>query len=608
MQGLQKPSTAVLVLCLSMLLIVFLPLVWEAVVLLQTLYAIWVVYSRLKVPSLPNLLPRSVVKKTDPNQRQAGSDRAGKPQGDLYLGVERRSQRQVWFRFGDYLRHALVTGTTGSGKTELLVSIAYNFLAAGGAGLMFADPKGDTKAAIKLSWIAKRFGREDDIFICNYLAPAQSRLERQAYQHSNTCNPTQVGGVKEVANMLISLLPKNTGGANAVFAENAVTLAQVMSHCLVELRDAGVVQLSWRVFRQHMSLPACIRLSQDQRLSEAARQEMDLFIFGIPGVSRSKNADQQPQSAHDQFAYIANYCQRGLATLTGSFGYIYDCEYGDFSYRDIVQRQRILLSVLPSLQNTQEEMSMLGKIDLFGKKQALSEGLATRLEGSGQSLKPTKTDPNCVPSLNIMDEYKYISVPGMSVAATQGRSLGWASIVGVQSYAGLSVDGEAEADEWLENTSTKFIGSTQGDSTFEKMNAIVGTEYVSRTENIVSKQSWLAPGSSDPAIRYERQSILDIRDLRAQTEGEFTVLVSDREIRMRAMFVDPDALTRKKPEVLMNSFVDLTPPTQEQLKQATFFARLIQKNFDKTFSEHSQVLLSYVDRLKTMRDADRRLW
>lgn len=549
--------------------------------MIQLLYSVWM-FRRLVGPSsLPNVLPRTAKHKVDPHNPLPGGAQLGPPSGDMYLGVERQTKKQVWFKFNDWLRHGLITGTTGSGKTELLIAIAYNFLCAGGSGLMFADPKGDPKAALKLAWIAKRFGREDDLLICNYISPENLDVGILDYQATNTSNPTQTGNAKEVANMLTSLLPKNEGGNNAVFADNAITLAQVLSRCLVDLRDKDELTLSWGVFRDHLNLPACIELARHPSLDIEARRELELFVYGIAGVSRTKGAHDQVQTAYDQFGYFASYCQRGLATLTGSFGYIYDCKYGDFSYDDVVNRQRILLTVLPSLQSTQDEMSLLGRIDLFGKKQALAEGLAKRLEGSGNQVQRDQPEVDGVPSLNIMDEYKYISVPGMSVAATQGRSLGWASLVGVQSYAGLCVDGEAEADEWLENTSTKLIGSAQGDSTFDKINSIVGQEFVARSEGRTQTGAWFAGTADKMSLSYEKQDILDIRDIRAQIEGEFTLIVRDREIRMHTLYVDTTSKEQSHQSLLMNSFIDLPPPNPLTVEAAVLYSKL----FDGTLLE-----------------------
>ena len=537
--------------------------------------------------SMPNHLPRGTPVKRDPINRLPGQQQGGAPSGDVFLGVEKSSNKQVWFRFKDWLRHALVTGTTGSGKTELLISIAYNFLSAGGNGLMFADPKADHKVAFKLAWIAKRFGREDDLLICNYVTPKQNASSEQHETTSNTCNPLQLGTGKEVASMLMSLIPKNDGGSNAVFADNAVTLTQVLSKCLVALRDQGVLELSWGTFRQFLTLESCIGLAKEPALPDKLQQEMALFVYGIAGVDKQKSFAQQSNIALEQFGYIASYCQRGLATLTGTYGYIYDCQYGDFSYQDVVKRRRILLSILPSLQNTQDEIKMLGKIDLFGKKQALSQNLVGGIEGRLADIQRKQAQHNGVPSLNIMDEYKYISVPGMSVAATQGRSLGWASVVGVQSYAGLTVDGEQEADEWIENTSTKFIGSAQGESTFTKMDQVVGKEFVARSEGR-TQNSQLPWGSHEKIdAKYEQLSVLDIRDMRAQIEGEFTLIVSDREIRMQTLFVRTpldDNSADSNAGIVINSFMDLPPfpPQSAEVTKArdSFFSQLFDGSFN----------------------------
>ncbi len=211
------PPVACVILGISSFWLVYLPIAWEFILVLQCLYWLMVWWRVSSTSDAPNLLPRTAKVKRDPNNPLPGSGLFGPPMGDMYLGVERATNKQVWMQFKDWLRHGLVTGTTGSGKTELLIAIAYNFLSAGGAGLMFADPKGDTKAALKLGWIASRFGREDDLLVCNYIRPANADIATLDYQATNTINPAQTGNAQEVSNMLVSLMPKNTDGNNAVF-------------------------------------------------------------------------------------------------------------------------------------------------------------------------------------------------------------------------------------------------------------------------------------------------------------------------------------------------------------------------------------------------------
>ena len=247
---------------------------------------------------------------------------------------------------------------------------------------------------------------------------------------------------------------------------------------------------------------------------------------------------------------------------------------------------------------------MLGKIELFGKRQALGEKMTAQIGGSAC------VAANAVPSLNIMDEYKYISVPGMSIAATQGRSLGWASIVGVQSYAGLCVDGEQEADEWLENTATKFIGAAQGDSTFSKLNRIVGREYTARSAGKSLRPGLLANRGDKTNIRFEKQDVLDIRDLRAQRQGQFTVVIGDREIRMQTLFVDnasgEDSVgARLSSRLRLNAFMSLPPVSMaaakkvrdSQLFYETHLQRAVMQAEDLPSVDHR--LVELIEQLQT---------
>ncbi len=84
----------------------------------------------------------------------------------------------------DATRHAFVCGATGSGKTNLLLALCGERIAAG-EGLLFVDGKGDAEALGKLSALAKRHGRERDLMVLNFGEPPAVGRGRV----SNTINP-----------------------------------------------------------------------------------------------------------------------------------------------------------------------------------------------------------------------------------------------------------------------------------------------------------------------------------------------------------------------------------------------------------------------------------
>lgn len=61
-----------------------------------------------------------------------------------------------------------ISGSTGSGKTESLISMSHQYIE-NGEGLMYVDGKGDTSIYTKLFSISKQHNRLDDLFLLNFL-------------------------------------------------------------------------------------------------------------------------------------------------------------------------------------------------------------------------------------------------------------------------------------------------------------------------------------------------------------------------------------------------------------------------------------------------------
>ena len=97
-----------------------------------------------------------------------GPGRSGKPEGILYLGNIKNTNEEVWFNNSDARTHILYLGTTGAGKTEGLKSIVTNALC-WGSGFVYIDGKADTDLWSSLSALCRRFGRDDDLMVLNYM-------------------------------------------------------------------------------------------------------------------------------------------------------------------------------------------------------------------------------------------------------------------------------------------------------------------------------------------------------------------------------------------------------------------------------------------------------
>lgn len=127
-----------------------------------------------------------------------------------------RTRKNSWLKAKDILTHCLLFGTTGSGKTETLVSLSYNALATG-SGLFYIDPKASPKLAVQIWQMARFLGRDDDFRVLNYGTSGKVK-GKTPRRLSNTNNPFTFGSAEALTQLLVSLMPASDG-ANSIFAD-----------------------------------------------------------------------------------------------------------------------------------------------------------------------------------------------------------------------------------------------------------------------------------------------------------------------------------------------------------------------------------------------------
>ena len=124
----------------------------------------------------------------------------------------------------------MLFGTTGSGKTEALVSLSYNALVTG-SGFFYIDPKAAPKLAVQAWQMARYLGRDDDFRVLNYGTSGKAK-GASPRRMSNTNNPFTFGSAEALTQLLVSLMP-TTDGANSIFADKAQALISGVMYALV---------------------------------------------------------------------------------------------------------------------------------------------------------------------------------------------------------------------------------------------------------------------------------------------------------------------------------------------------------------------------------------
>lgn len=526
---------------------------------------------------------RAIVDYGDPKPGRGGFFDA---RGIFYLGNEFQTNRELYLHNGDMLTHMLLFGTTGSGKTESLLSLSWNSLSMG-SGLIFIDPKGTNKLPLQIWSMARYVGRDDDFLLINY-STGNRRIElRTPERLSNTSNPFAQGAADFLSDIVNSLAIPASDGENAVFSDGAITLMKSLMIGLAEMRDQGRLNLSVRTIREYLNLDKCMEIARDPLLSDFAREAMLDYLKKIPGFRPEKDASQQGEKTLEQFGYNQFYFRRALSMLTDTYGHIYGSLMGEIDFRDVVFNRRILCVVLPSMEKAPAELKSLGKVVLSSIRSAMALGLGTKFEGSKEEMLDTLPSSSSKPTICIADEYGYVATEGFAVTAAQARGLGFSVIFAGQDYAGFKRGSEVEAEQVLANTKIKIIMALEDpQTTWQLVQSLAGEGVVSKVDRFEYGGELM--GSYRPAgtAQQEKVSRVDLWDLRQQIEGEFHAFFKDSIIRGSMFHANPpiDAGMR------INRLVEVDKPSPEEISRRYGVLNKMLKQFSEMLASGGNAL------------------
>lgn len=501
--------------------------------------------SSRKNDRLPMRLPKTAGDYVDLSEPKPGRSGYMPGAGIFYVGNEATHiGAELWLKIKDIGTHLLVFGTTGSGKTETLVSFAFNYLCMA-SGYAYTDPKGSPKLAVQNYQMARLLGRDMDFRLQDFATQGKPR-GRTPMRLSNTINFLAYGPPESLTNVLKSLMPSSEGG-NAIFGKNAENLITSLMYGLCELRDRGEIVLSVQTVRDYMEARKYDELARRQDLSEPSRSAMQAFL-GSVGWDPGKPFDKQAKSFPEQYGYARAYLSQPLSNLTDTYGHIYLVDRGEIDMKDIILNRRILVTIIPYMEKSSVEIENLGQITLSAIRSAAAVGLGEIVEGTAEDvLQSLPTDAGVTENAFgvITDEYAAIPTPGFEALLTQGRSLGISAIVASQDYPGIKRADEKGAQQIVANTNLKlFMKQEDGEDTFQLIQGLTGeakvvqsTEYSRVDANNDAREDYRDWSGKAEARDTSR---VDLWDLKSQIEGEFHAVWGDSLIRGESFYAAPD--------------------------------------------------------------------
>ncbi len=481
--------------------------------------------------TLPAKLPMSASQLGIKDEHNNGPGRNKRPEGIMYVGNAKDTNGEIWYTNNDIKTHVLYLGTTGSGKTVGLTSLVTNALC-WGSGFVFVDGKADTGLWSSMSALARRFGRDDDLLVLNYMTG-----NSDAGAPSNTLNPFSGGSASYLTNLMVTLMP-DAGGDNAMWKERAVSLIGSLMPAMTWKRDHQEIPLNINTIRHALNFPDVIRLSRDPDVPKKITMGIKGYLDTLPGYvddvfDDDGNEKPMPPDApmvdtstvRQQHGYLSMQFTRSLQSLADDYGYVFETEAADIDMTDVVLNRRMLVVLIPALEKSSDEAANLGKIVAATIKGMMGSTLGADVEGDVESTIENKVSESATPFICIFDEVGYYAAQGMAVMAAQARSLGFCLVYAAQDLPALEKRVKEEARSITANCNLKIFGKledpTQTKEFFEKTVGDVLVAEVSGFQTNTGGLSSSFVGKQDASMQSRARASYD--GLRAFKEGDAVV-------------------------------------------------------------------------------------
>lgn len=518
--------------CLVFCLVFFSP-TFEIVLILAAAYAFVPMQRKNDIP----LRIRKSLGEVDGNDIHPGTRKPRVARGIGHLGNRLSDNAEIWAD-GDLLKtHVFEVGSTGAGKTEALISLSDNALN-WVSGYFYGDGKGDVSCFAKHFSLCRAKGREDDVFVINYMTGNVDTTKKRADKLSNSYNPQTVGNAESNIQLLVGLMDASDGKGD-MWKGRAITFISSYMPALVELRDKGLVMLYIGLVRATMPFNKYLELMANPNISQRSREMMQAYLADVPGYKRDKN-ENQSSTFLEQYGFQQMQFTRILSSLADTYGHIYNTPQGEVNLRDVVTNRRILLVLLPALEKSRPELGNLGKIIVAGMKGMMGSSLGSKLEGSKLELLDSRATNAPAPYLAIFDEFGYYMPEDAALMWAQARSLNFSLVAAGQDLQAFYRTSKEETLAIISNSNIKMVGKLEDPTdTFELFEKLAGEAYVSVVDGYEQNMSGMGGFRGAQTAKIDRVARIELQDLQRQVEGELHIFVKGEIIRARAYYADP---------------------------------------------------------------------
>ena len=570
-EGISKPEVVIMAIGMGIVSTFFAPGITDLLFFVFTGYFIFVITRK-------NVLPFRVPQSAHLPDYGDPIDGTNKPrigEGIAFFGNDRITKEEMWFSNSDLRTHVLIFGSTGSGKTEALVSIAFNALLFA-SGFIYIDGKGDNSLFAKVFSMVRGMGREDDMLLVNFMTGARDVLGPQKTRLSNTMNPFSRGSSSMLSQLVVSLMSSGKqGGGDDMWTGRAINFVESLMKVLAAMRDAGHILLDANSIRDYFILEKLETIVIDKKfpISETYSVPLDAYppqilepltayINNLPGYNRQKKGNQGSE-VREQHGFITMQLTRVFGSLADTYGHIIRTNLAEVDFKDVVLNRRVMVVLLPALEKSPQELSNLGKIIVASLKSMMAAGLGDEVEGDYRDVVLRKPTNASSPFISIMDEYGYYAVEGFAVVPAQARSLGFSAIFAGQDLPAFQKASKEEAASICANCNIKICMKLEDpQETWDFFYKVAGEAYATNVSGFQMDAGSLTMNYMDTrSASVDKRQRIDLLYLKDQRPGEAHVFFKSKIIRAEMFYAAPKPVKKMR----LNQFLKIEPPTEDRL-------------------------------------------
>lgn len=500
-----------------------------------------------------------------------------KSAGIMCLGHARRRflGRELWLTRDDCLRHMQLLATTGSGKTEALLSLQLNSICMG-RGMTFSDGKAETRLAYAIWSLLRRYGQEDNYYVLNFLNGGRDRFDEllgndRTRPQSNSINFFGDATATFIIQLMESLLPQ-VGTSEAGWQDKARPMLYGLVYALYYKCKKENIRLSQSLIQKHLPLRKLVGLYIEGRQNgwhDEALNALEAYLSTLAGfrmelISRPSEWDQ---GVYDQHGFLIQQFSRMLAMFNDVYGHIFSSDAGDIDIKDVLHNDRTLVVLIPALELSKSESANLGKLYISAKRMVIARDLGYQLEGKRKDVLISKKFWNPFPYPDVHDELGSYFAPGMDDLAAQMRSLGLMLVISAQDIQRFVAQFKGEYQTVNANTLVKWFMALQDEKdTFELAKATAGKDYYAELGEMKRTPGTVSSSYEEANTTYIREkNRITLDELKDLNPGEGFISFKSALVPGSAIYIPDDEKLSSKLELRINRFIDVGTPTEADL-------------------------------------------